>query len=75
MIVGTFGAEGPLKCSGLDVVRYDAESLHGEFASISACWAARRSYTKHRLGQSSSFPIATAKSNRFPDFLRLSADH
>ena len=31
MIVSTFGPEGPLKCGGLDVVRYDAESLHGEF--------------------------------------------
>lgn len=31
IIVGTFGPEGPRKCSGLDVVRYDAESLHGEF--------------------------------------------
>ena len=31
VIVGTFGPEGPTKCSGLDVVRYDAESLHREF--------------------------------------------
>jgi SAM-dependent methyltransferase len=31
VIVGTFGPEGPTKCSGLDVVRYDAESLHNEF--------------------------------------------
>lgn len=31
MIVSTFGPEGPTKCSGLDVVRYDAESLHNEF--------------------------------------------
>jgi 2-polyprenyl-3-methyl-5-hydroxy-6-metoxy-1,4-benzoquinol methylase len=31
VIVATFGPEGPNKCSGLDVVRYDAESLHGEF--------------------------------------------
>lgn len=31
VIVGTFGPEGPAKCSGLDVVRYDAESLHREF--------------------------------------------
>jgi SAM-dependent methyltransferase len=31
VIVGAFGPEGPTKCSGLDVVRYDAESLHGEF--------------------------------------------
>jgi len=31
VIVSTFGPEGPSKCSGLDVMRYDAESLHGEF--------------------------------------------
>jgi 2-polyprenyl-3-methyl-5-hydroxy-6-metoxy-1,4-benzoquinol methylase len=31
VIVSTFGTEGPTKCSGLDVARYDADSLHGEF--------------------------------------------
>lgn len=31
VIVSTFGPEGPAKCSGLDVVRYDAETLHREF--------------------------------------------
>lgn len=31
VIVGAFGPHGPLKCSGLDVVRYDADSLHDEF--------------------------------------------
>lgn len=31
VIVATFGLDGPEKCSGLDVVRYDAENLHGEF--------------------------------------------
>lgn len=30
-IIGTFGPEGPTRCSGLDVVRYDAASLHREF--------------------------------------------
>jgi SAM-dependent methyltransferase len=33
VIVGAFGPEGPTKCSGLDVVRYDAESLHDEFGT------------------------------------------
>ena len=33
VIVSTFGPEGPEKCSGLDVLRYDAESLHEEFGS------------------------------------------
>ena len=31
VIVRTFGPEGPTKCSGIDVVRYDADSLHNEF--------------------------------------------
>jgi ubiquinone/menaquinone biosynthesis C-methylase UbiE len=33
VIVGAFGLEGPVKCSGLEVVRYDAESLHAEFGA------------------------------------------
>jgi 2-polyprenyl-3-methyl-5-hydroxy-6-metoxy-1,4-benzoquinol methylase len=31
VIVSTFGPEGPRKCSGLDVIRYDADSLHDQF--------------------------------------------
>jgi SAM-dependent methyltransferase len=31
VLVATFGPEGPTKCSGLDVVRYDAASLHDQF--------------------------------------------
>ena len=31
VIVSTFGPEGPEKCSGLNVVRYDATSLHNQF--------------------------------------------
>jgi SAM-dependent methyltransferase len=31
VLVSTFGPEGPTKCSGLEVMRYDAESLHAEF--------------------------------------------
>ncbi len=31
VIVATFGPEGPTRCSGLEVVRYDAVTLHGEF--------------------------------------------
>lgn len=33
VIVGAFGPEGPTRCSGLEVVRYDAESLHDEFGA------------------------------------------
>jgi 2-polyprenyl-3-methyl-5-hydroxy-6-metoxy-1,4-benzoquinol methylase len=31
VLVSTFGPEGPTKCSGLEVVRCDAESPHAEF--------------------------------------------
>ncbi len=31
VLMATFGPDGPLKCSGLDVVRYDDQSLHHEF--------------------------------------------
>ena len=33
VIVAAFGPEAPTKCSGLDVVRYGPESLHGEFGT------------------------------------------
>ena len=33
VIVATFGPEGPTKCSGLDVVRYDPDHLHSEFGA------------------------------------------
>ncbi len=31
VIVAAFGPEGPLQCSGLDVVRYSPDALHAEF--------------------------------------------
>ena len=31
VIISTFGPEGPVKCSGTDVMRHDARSLHAEF--------------------------------------------
>ncbi|HEX8837954.1 MAG TPA: class I SAM-dependent methyltransferase [Candidatus Acidoferrum sp.] len=33
VVVSTFGPQGPTKCSGLEVVRYDADSLHHEFGT------------------------------------------
>jgi 2-polyprenyl-3-methyl-5-hydroxy-6-metoxy-1,4-benzoquinol methylase len=33
VIVSTFGPEGPKQCSGLDVIRYDADSLHDQFGT------------------------------------------
>jgi hypothetical protein len=31
VIISTFGPDGPEKCSGLDVVRYNAHELHDQF--------------------------------------------
>ena len=31
VIVATFANDGPVRCSGLDIVRYSPESLHSEF--------------------------------------------
>jgi len=31
VIVATFSLNGPAKCSGVEVVRYNPETLHGEF--------------------------------------------
>ena len=33
VIVSTFGPEGPMRCSGLEVMRYDADSLHDQFGA------------------------------------------
>jgi 2-polyprenyl-3-methyl-5-hydroxy-6-metoxy-1,4-benzoquinol methylase len=33
IIVSTFGPEGPNQCSGLDVICYDADSLHDQFGA------------------------------------------
>lgn len=33
VIVATFAEDGPLKCSGLDIVRYRPETLHQEFGN------------------------------------------
>jgi hypothetical protein len=31
IVVATFGPDGPERCSGLNVVRYDPDGLHQEF--------------------------------------------
>ena len=33
VIVATFASDGPERCSGLEVVRYDPQSLHSEFGA------------------------------------------
>ena len=34
VIVATFGPDGPLQCSNLDVCRYAPDGLHGEFGAV-----------------------------------------
>lgn len=34
VIVATFGLNGPLRCSGLDVIRYSPDGLHEEFGTL-----------------------------------------
>lgn len=33
VVIATFGPDGPMKCSGLDVVRYAPAALHGELGA------------------------------------------
>nr|ADI87686.1 hypothetical methylase protein [uncultured Nitrospirae bacterium MY2-3C] len=33
LIVATFAIDGPLRCSGLDIVRYSSQGLHNEFGA------------------------------------------
>jgi hypothetical protein len=63
VIVGTFGPEGPDKCRGLDVMRYDADSLHDEFGS------------RFRLVESSKEPHRTpfGTTQQFRTWLRMIA--
>src|SRR6266446_3681893 len=60
VIVSTFGPEGPTKCSGLDVIRYNAESLHEEFGTRFSYLEVPRRCTRHPSGQRSSFYIVSA---------------
>lgn len=42
VLVATFAEDGPQRCSGLDVVRYSPERLHGAFGSAFALVESRR---------------------------------
>ena len=42
LVVGTFASDGPERCSGLPVARYDARSLAAEFGEAFALVKARR---------------------------------
>lgn len=51
VIVSTFGPESPTKCSGLEVVRYDAESLHKEFGVAFRLLGSSKELQENPLGQ------------------------
>jgi 2-polyprenyl-3-methyl-5-hydroxy-6-metoxy-1,4-benzoquinol methylase len=60
IIVSTFGPEGPTKCGGLDVVRYDADSLHDEFGTRFRLVESSKEVPRRPLALRSSSFIATA---------------
>jgi len=55
VIVATFGPEGPTKCSGLDVVRYDADALHEEFGKKFRLLKSRTEVHKTPMGTEQQF--------------------
>ena len=55
VIVSTFGPQGPVRCSGFDVVRYDAESLHAEFGPNFSLISSSRYMHKTPLGTTQQF--------------------
>lgn len=67
VIVGTFGPAGPQKCSGLDVVRYDADSLHDEFGRRFRLLESSTSCIRRPSGLLRSSYTATASSRADPE--------
>ncbi len=55
VIVSTFGPEGPEKCSDLDVVRYDAKNLHGQFGKTFKLLSSSTEVHKTPMGTTQQF--------------------
>lgn len=54
VLVATFAEDGPTRCSGLDVVRYSPEALHGEFgADFKVITSTHEEHTTPRGGRQS----------------------
>ena len=51
VVAGTFAEDGPTRCSGLPVARYDAEALANVFGPGFATVARRRDEHSHALGR------------------------
>ncbi|MCW5962606.1 MAG: class I SAM-dependent methyltransferase [Bryobacterales bacterium] len=55
VVVSTFGPEGPVKCSGLDVIRYDAAALHQQFGASFRLIASRKEIHQTPFGTTQQF--------------------
>ena len=55
VIVATFAEDGPLQCSGLPVMRYDAQGLHAEFGGAFALLGHEREVHHTPFGTVQSF--------------------
>jgi SAM-dependent methyltransferase len=55
VIISTFGPGGPEKCSGLDVVRYDADNLHEQFGKTFKLLSSSNELHKTPMGTTQQF--------------------
>ena len=55
IFISSFGPEGPTRCSGLDVVRYDVQSLHAEFGENFRLISSSQHVHKTPLGTNQQF--------------------
>jgi hypothetical protein len=62
--VSTFGPEGPTKCSGLEVMRYGAESLHREVGGRFRPIESSKELHRTPFGTRNSFSTAIAGSSK-----------
>ncbi|MBS1802378.1 MAG: class I SAM-dependent methyltransferase [Acidobacteria bacterium] len=67
VIIGAFGPEGPTKCSGLEVARYDAASLHHIFGRRFRLVESRNQAHKTPLGVTSSSSTANLSDSRYAE--------
>ena len=55
VLVATFAEDGPTRCSGLEVVRYSAQSLHAQFGAEFSFLEAQREEHRTPAGQVQAF--------------------
>jgi len=66
VVMATFGPQGPLKCSGLDVVRYDDQQLHGQFGEQFQLMGSRIAEHPTPMGTRQQFLYCWCKRNASP---------